>query len=154
MSDPNQTTSPAPHHRGDEPHLLREIIRTYQVLMANFSREVGVPASRLALLQLLAVTEGDLGVMDLARKLGINAAAVTRQVKELERQGLALRQADPGDGRRSTIRLSPEGMKKFAEIHDRSHELERSLASVIGAEETAAAAMVLARLRAFIEGLR
>lgn len=142
------------HHDGDEPHLLREILRTHQVLMAGFSRKVGIPPSRFALMRLLAVTEGDLGVMDLSRLLGVNAAAVTRQVKEMEFEGLVLRRADRRDGRRRYVRLSSKGLKLFGEIHDRGHELERSLSSVIGSDEMAAAAEVLTRLRRFIEGMR
>jgi DNA-binding MarR family transcriptional regulator len=139
------------HHRGDEPHLFREVIRTYQVLMASFSREIGMPASRLALMRLLAIADADVGVMDLARQLGVNAAAVTRQVQEMEGEGLIRRRADPKDGRRSHVRLSSKGRKMFEEIHDRSHELERSLSSAINAEEMAAATAVLVKLRAFFE---
>jgi hypothetical protein len=75
-------------HRGDEPHLLREVFRTYQVLLSGFARKTEMPASRFALMRLLANSEGDVGVTDLARQLGINPAAVTRQVQELEREGL------------------------------------------------------------------
>ena len=64
-------------HRGDEPHLLREVIRTSQVLMAGFSREIGMPASRLAVLRTLAVTDGGAGVMDLARSLGVEPGETT-----------------------------------------------------------------------------
>jgi DNA-binding MarR family transcriptional regulator len=142
------------HHRGDEPHLLREIFRTYQVLMAGFSRKTGMPASRFALMRLLALFDGDLGVMDIARQLGVNAAAVTRQVHELEREGLARRRADARDGRRNYVRLSPKGRKLFAEIHERTHELEESLSSIIGVEEMRDAAIVLTKLRTFVESLR
>lgn len=141
-------------HKGDEPHLLREVIRTYQVLMAGISREIGMPASRLAVLRILAITDGGAGVMDLARSLGINAAAVTRQVQDLERDRLIQRRSDPNDGRRTRLGLSPKGRRLFEEIHERSHALERSLSAAISADEMAAAAAVLAKLRAFVEGLR
>jgi DNA-binding MarR family transcriptional regulator len=141
-------------HQGDESHLLREILRTQQALMAGFSRQVGMPASRFALMRSLASAGEHVGVLDLARQLGINASAVTRQVKELEGEGLARRRADPKDGRRSYVRLSPKGLRLFEEIHERSHELERSLFSVISTEEMAAAATVLVKIRTFILGLR
>ena len=84
-------------HRGDEPHLLREVFRTYQVLMSGFARKTGMPASRFALMRLLALAERDLGVTDLARHLGIDSAAVTRQVQELERERLVGRRVDSRD---------------------------------------------------------
>jgi len=142
----------ARHHRGDEPHLLRELVRAYQTLMAVFARRTGMPAARFGLLRLLAVTEGERGVMDLARELGVNPAAVTRQVQELERAGLVRRRADRQDRRRSHVSLSPKGRRVFAEIHVRTHELERSLAAVLGEEEMRGAARVLGRLRVAVEG--
>jgi len=142
-------------HAGFEPRLLREVIRTHQVLMNGYSREVGMPASRFALMGLLAASLPDaVGIMDLARRLGINAAAVTRQIQELESERLVLRHPDGRDGRRYNIKLSAKGLKLFQAIHNRSHELERSLASAIGPGEMTAAADVLARLRRFLEGLR
>jgi DNA-binding MarR family transcriptional regulator len=138
-------------HRGDEPHLFREIFRTYQVLMAGFSQRVGMPAARFALMRLLAAAAGDVGVMELARRLGINAAAVTRQVQEMEAAGLVRRRAHPRDGRRTAVRLSAKGRRTFAGIHERTHELERALAAALGAAEMRAAAEVLARLRGFVE---
>src|SRR5512137_2005549 len=102
MKIDNKGNPAFPKHTGDEPHLLREIVRAHQVLMAGFSREVGMPASRFALMRVLA--DGDAGVTDLARRLGVNAAAVTRQLQEMEAEGLVRRRADPGDGRRSYVR--------------------------------------------------
>lgn len=142
------------HHRGDEPHLLREVVRTYQVLVTVVSRELGMPASRFALMRALALSESDIGLADLARQLGINPAAVTRQIQELEAERLVKRRADVKDGRRSYVRLSPKGRRQFEEIHERSHELERALSLALGAEAMAAAAKTLANLRIFIERLR
>lgn len=112
-----------------------------------------MPASRFALVRLLVNTDEKVGVMDLARQLGINAAAVTRQVQEMEAEGLVRRRSDPRDGRRSYVRLSPKGFRLFETIHDRGHELERALSAVISADEMAAATAVLAKLRTFIEDL-
>ncbi len=109
-----------------------------------------MPASRFALMRLLAGAGAGVGVMALARRLGINAAAVTRQVKELEAAGLVLRRADPGDGRRSYLKLSAKGSRLFAQIHERSHQLERSFVAQVGDEEVAVAAKVLSELQAFL----
>lgn len=138
-------------HRGDEPHLLREVFRTYQVLMSGFARQMGMPASRFALMRLLALSDNGVGISDLARRLGINPAAVTRQVQELEAGHLVKRRADARDGRRCYVTLSAKGRRQFEEIHERTHELERSLSSALGAGAMAAAATTLANLRTFIE---
>jgi len=150
MNNHNNTTETLAHH-GDELHLLREIFRTNQVLMSQFSRCTGVPASRFALMRLLAVSEGELGIIGIAHQLGINPAAVTRQVQEMEREHLIERSSDAKDGRRSYVKLSPLGMTLFKQIHERTHELERTLASVLSAEDMKSAAEVLSRLRSYIE---
>jgi len=139
------------NHRGTEPHLLREIIRTHQVLMTGFSRGVGVPASRFTLMRLVALAENDIGIMDLARQLGVNPAAVTRQVKEMDMEGLIRRRSDPKDARRSYVSLSPKGLKLFKQIHARSHDLESRLSSLISNEEMRVAVDVLSKLRVFLE---
>jgi len=154
MADPKTRVFDRLRHRGDEPHLLREVFRTYQVLMSGFARQTGMPASRFALMRLLALSENDIGLVELARRLGINPAAATRQVQELEAEHLVKRRADAKDGRRSYVTLSPKGRRRFKEIHERTHEFERSLSSALGTEEMAEAAATLANLRTFLERLR
>lgn len=144
-----------PRHRGDEPHLLREIVRTHQALMAGFSRGAGMPSSRFMVARLLgAAGDEGLGTMELARQLGVNPAAVTRQLNEMAREGLVRRRADPRDRRRSHARLTPRGRAAFEAVHQRAHEFERSMASALGEEEMRAAAALLEKVRAFVERYR
>lgn len=131
--------------------LLREIARVHQALMIGYSREVGVAASKFAVMRQMALGYGNPGVMELARRLGVNPAAVTRQVKELERDGLVLRQDDPTDRRRNFVELSPKGMRLFKEHHDRLQELEHSLAELIGPEDAKVTLKVLSSLRKYLE---
>ena len=140
-------------HRGDEMHLLREVVRTNQALMVAFTRAMGMPASQFALMRLIAAAERGIGVMELAAQLGVNAAAVTRLAQEMERDGLVRRRADARDGRRHYLSLSAKGEKLFRELHDRSHALERELVARIGGEDMKAAAAVLAKLREFVGSL-
>ena len=143
------------HHKGDEPHLLREVMRVHQILLNVFSRQVGMPASRLALMRLLAACHSeDIGIMEIARRLGVNAAAVTRQVKEMETDGLVDRIADARDGRRSYVRLTSEGLRVFEKLHERAHDLERELGLLVNSEEIATAVRVLSQLRGALESLR
>jgi DNA-binding MarR family transcriptional regulator len=143
------------HHKGDESHLLKEIMRTHQALLNVFSREVGMPAARLSLMRLLAISNHEkLGVMQIARQLGIDAAAVTRQVKGMGADGLIERFADPRDARRSFVRLTPEGLRLFQQLHERAHEFEKSLTTVVRREEIATTVRVLSQLRGALEAMR
>ncbi len=142
------------HDTGDESQLLREIVRTNQVLVGGFSRLVGMTASRVALLRLLAIAAPEgAGILKLARQLGINAAAVTRLVKAMEAERLVLRRADASDGRRTCITLSAKGTRTFERLHRHGHELERTLGSIITARDMAVAVKVLTSLRTYLENL-
>jgi len=139
-------------HSGDEPHILREILRTHQTLMNVFSRQVGMPPARLALLRLLANAGLDgLGVMKIARRLSVNAAAITRLVKEMEDRRLVSKRRDSRDGRRSYVRLTRKGQQTFRQIHERGHEFERALGASLGNRDMKTAARVLSELRAALE---
>ncbi len=141
-------------HTGDEPHLFREIIRTQQAVLNVFSRQVGAPAGRLTLMRLLATCNPEaVGIMWIARQLGINAAAVSRQVKAMENEGLVERCADAMDGRRSYIRLNADGFMVFQRLHERAHAFERSLGGAVSAEDMAATIRVLVHVRAALEAL-
>ena len=143
---------PGLRHSGQESHLLREIARTYQALLNVFSRKVGMPASQLTLLRQLASSHPqEMGILDLARGLGIDAAAVSRQVKEMAAQNLVARRPEPQDGRRTLIKLTPEGLRAFHQIHERAHEFEKSLEANLSSAEIATAAKVLEQLRASLE---
>jgi DNA-binding MarR family transcriptional regulator len=130
-------------------------MRVHQAILAVFSREVGVPASRLTILRALA-NAGPTGiaVTGLARRMGVDAAAVSRQVTDLERDGLVERRADAGDARRSLVALTRRGLRAFEDVHDRAHAFERSLAAVTTTEEIATAARVLAEVRRVLEARR
>lgn len=135
----------------DESHLLREIIRTYQVLMSAFMQTIGMPPSRVVLMRLLAKSGGDVASVDLARQLGTKTHVVSRQLSEMEADGLVRIHQDPSDRRRNYFQLSPKGQKAFRASHDRSRQLEHALLSKLGSKEKSIAADVLSRLRSFLE---
>jgi len=142
------------HHAGDEPHLLREIMRTQQAVINVFSRQVGMPAARLALMRLLASCHPQaVGIMWIARQLGVNAAAVTRQVKAMENERLVERRPDARDGRRIQVKLTADGANLFLQLHERAHTLERALGTAVSAEDLAATVRVLGQVRAVLEAL-
>lgn len=140
-------------HRGGEPHLILEIMRTHRALTNIFSRLTGIPFSRAAILRIVALSHpGGTGVLEIARRLNINGAAVTRHIRELEQDGLITRTQDQRDGRRQQVKLSASGLKLFQQIHHGQHELERSFAQGnLKPEEIQTAVKVLSLLRSKLE---
>jgi len=142
------------HHSDDQPHLIREIIRSHQALMGIVTRKIGIPSAKFALLRLLAISyPEEIGVMKLARTLNINAAAVTRQIKTMETEGLVSRLLDSQDGRRNNVILTPDGAKAFETIHKRAHEFEDRLYHSIKPDDLATTLRVLTQVRTTIEEL-
>lgn len=139
-------------HVGDESHLLREIYRTHQSLISNFTRVIGMSASKLAFLRLLAVeAPGELGIADIARMLEINPAAVTRLVQEMEERRWIKRGVDPHDRRRTLVRITRRGREKFLEVHARMHEMEKALGARFERREIEATVRVLSEIRKALE---
>jgi DNA-binding MarR family transcriptional regulator len=138
---------PGVPHRGDEVHLIREVMRTHQSIVTTFARSVGAPASRVGLLRLLAMARGRLGTTDLARRLGVHPAAVTRQLEALEAEDLVVRRGHARDGRRIQVALTPRGLARFRTLHNRGHALERALGAAVEEHEIQTAVRVLRQLR-------
>jgi len=133
------------------PHLFRDIVRTHQVLIGTFSREVGMSAARMGLLRQLADNGcGSLGAADLARALGVTPAIVTRQVQELEADGLLCRRNVPRDKRRSQLSLTSRGRRALAQLHERAHRLQTEVLNGLSDEQIATACHVLSTVRAAI----
>lgn len=142
-------------HRGDELHLLRELYRTQQAMLNVIPRIIGISSSRLALLRLLAVEmPREAGVMEIARRLGINAAAVTRLVREMEEQKWVQRRSDSRDGRRNFVSLTAKGRLQFRKIHERMHAFERSVGEKLDLEDVQATIRVLGALRGALDQYR
>jgi len=134
------------------PHLFQEIVRTHQVLIGAFSLEVGMSSGRMMVLrQLQDVEDGSMGVVDVARALGVTPAIVTRQVQELEAEGLVRRSSSSRDRRRSLLHLTARGRRVFDRLHARAHELQAMVLDGLTDEETATACHVLRSLRAAIQ---
>ena len=91
--------------------------------------------------------------MWIARQLGVNASAITRQMKTMEIERLVERCADAQDGRRSRVKLTDEGLEFFQHVHERAHDFEEALSNAASAEDMAATVRVLTHLRTALEAL-
>ncbi|MBI1854260.1 MAG: MarR family transcriptional regulator [Chloroflexi bacterium] len=103
MSESTKQMREGLSHSGGESHLLREIVRTQQVLMATFSREVGLPMARLGLMRLLAVSDdGRRSHITLSKKGAILFSKFHNRSHQLE--AALARQLNP-DELAATIRV-------------------------------------------------
>ncbi len=70
---------------------------------------VTISSAQAGMLMALKMRDG-LSMNQMSEIISIDNAAVTRHVDDLERKGLARREADAGDRRKTIIRIMPEGI--------------------------------------------
>jgi DNA-binding MarR family transcriptional regulator len=88
--------------------LVQQIARVYYEILPVFERYVGMSKARWGILMLLWRI-GELSQATLQQRLRVDGAAITRQVKQLEEEGLVLRRSDPQDNRFTLVDLTETG---------------------------------------------
>lgn len=97
---------------------------------------LAVTSTQLAALVRIAADEGCL-LTELAAGLGLNKSAVTTLARRLERQGLAVREADAADGRATSLWLTDAGRRAVAAAGPLLADLDARLTEALTAEEAA-----------------
>ncbi|MCU1366783.1 MAG: GCN5-related N-acetyltransferase [Ilumatobacteraceae bacterium] len=67
------------------------------------------------------------GVLGLRRRLGLDSGYVSRMLRQLETEGLAVVEPDPNDGRQRTVRLTRAGRREWRRLDERSERLAQRL---------------------------
>lgn len=114
--------------------LVQELARTYHEVGVAFERETGMSRSRLHLLASLRGGD-ELSQAALQNLLGVDGAAITRQVKQLEGDGLVIRRANPEDHRFTLVALTPQGKKVADGVVRKRDAFEAKLGSVINSKD-------------------
>jgi len=116
----------------DSQHLLfiQQLGRSYRAFVAGFEAHTGQSMARWRILLLLD-REGETSQKRLVRELGIDPAALTRQLKALEAAGLVERHSDSQDARITNVALTPAGSSAVESTMARRNEyLEWALADL------------------------
>jgi DNA-binding MarR family transcriptional regulator len=108
-------------------HLYRDLLRFYE-------RRLGMSQSRVMLLHELMHT-GEISQTELAQRLGMEAALITRFAKQMEASGLLSRRVDPQDNRFTLVTLTPTGQEVFQQMMLFSREFEARLVEGLSENE-------------------
>jgi len=126
--------------------LVQQVARTYYDLLPAFERHVGMSKARWQVFMLL-YREGELSQAVLQQRLRVDGAAITRQVKQLEEEGLVLRRADPHDNRFTLVSLTDAGRQIAASMSGKRESFEVLATAGISAEEMALMRRCLQHIR-------
>jgi DNA-binding MarR family transcriptional regulator len=89
----------------------------------------------------------ELSQAELQKRLGVDGAVVTRLVKQLEREGLITRRADPTDNRFTLVTLTERAYRLAEDRLGRRQKLQTSLMDGINREDVECMKGVLAHMR-------
>lgn len=125
---------PTPEHPLQHTSVFLRLGKAYNASTQAFEALTGVRAPAWRLLFLIHLTPG-IGQKSLIRMIRVDPGSITRQLKELERQGLILRAADPLDARMVRVRLSVRGKAQVRRILQlRAQFLQRMLDGIPAAD--------------------
>jgi DNA-binding MarR family transcriptional regulator len=125
-------------------HRLQRLLGSRRPWVA-LGRAAAVDLSQQEMQVLLVLHDGEAHSMaELAQQAGMDAAAVSRQVRSLEERGLVVRRSSPVHGRVVLIEPSHEGLVCARRLHDlRDRHLLDALASWAPEERDALGQLVL-----------
>lgn len=110
-------------------HLHRDMSRA-------FSQQMGISFSRLLLLHELWHAE-EISQSELAGRLSMEGALLTRFAKQMEAAGLITRRVDPRDNRYSLVSLAPAGQQTLEEMGSLADAFESQLLEGVSKDDLA-----------------
>lgn len=126
--------------------ILQHLGNTYYDLAAAFERHMGMTRARWGILNRLS-REESLTQATLAQRLHVDAAAITRQVKQLEAEGLVTRWSAPEDNRFTVVALTPQGREFVTAHRSVRDEFERIATTGLSVEDIEHMRACLLRMR-------
>jgi DNA-binding MarR family transcriptional regulator len=115
-------------------------------LRQGFARSIGMGAQRVQILVRLH-RNGETSHSDLRQALGVDAASMTRLVKQLENDALVRRRVDPADNRYTLASLTPAGARLAAELRLRHQTYQERLLEGVSKQDQERVLRTLRRLR-------
>lgn len=96
----------------------------------TYEREYGLTMTQWRVMAVLGETPGLTGT-ELVSRTALDKVAVSRAAAALVTRGLLERQAEPQDGRRSTLYLTDEGLKVYKDVIPQAVKFEQDLLAAL-----------------------
>ncbi len=128
------STGPTPTEGAGGDSILQHLGQTYHEVVTSFERFMGMSRPRWAILNRLSREESITQAV-LAQRLRVHAAAITRQVKQLEAEGLVTRWSHPEDNRYTVVALTAQGRESVERLRSDRDAFERIVTAGLDADE-------------------
>ena len=126
-------------------------VRGFRSQLDERLRRMGQSVSRMETLAAIMNMPGPRSQTDVARRLRVEGATVTRMIDILEKEGLVLRTPDPADRRVNLISITPAGEAVLAEIFAVYDQLRGHVLADLGLDEREEMHRLLDRMLARID---
>lgn len=130
---------------------MREILKLFTTLLGMDLRSYGVTAGQWQFLRALWELDGR-SQRELGEELNITSAATVFAVNILERDGLATREPDPDDSRRSLIFLTLKGHQLRGQLKPFARQIHMDAFEGFSNEDISQLDILLGRLKDNLEG--
>lgn len=153
MTTPTAPTLPEKSAGSEEvagDSLLQLLAQTYHEVVTSFERFMGMSRARWAILNRLSRVES-MTQAALAQRLRVDAAAVTRQVKQLEAEGMVTRWSYPEDNRFTVVALTEHGRHSVEQLRSEREAFEQIATTGLTLEEIDHMRRCLAHMRHNLE---
>jgi DNA-binding MarR family transcriptional regulator len=132
--------------RKNEEEISILLTHLYRDMSRAISQNAGLSFSRLLVFHEL-MHEGELSQAELQKRLGMEGALVTRFVKQMEKDGLVSRRADPNDNRYTLVALTQKGREAMEKLESLRSKSENELLKGVGKKEKAVLVSALNKIQ-------
>ncbi|MEQ9639347.1 MAG: MarR family winged helix-turn-helix transcriptional regulator [Alphaproteobacteria bacterium] len=130
---------------------MRLVNLTAKPFNLRFSKQYSLTLNEWRVMMALASYPG-LAAHELAQLIGIDKMSISRAVRRMTSMGRISRDPDPGDRRRTLLRLTPDGREVFLAIAPAAKTRERTLFSALSDTEERQLRRLLRKLEDTVRG--
>ncbi|MEW4370774.1 MarR family winged helix-turn-helix transcriptional regulator [Paenibacillus kandeliae] len=130
--------------------ILYQIQGLQRQLSCTFEKCAGISASRLQLLCHLYQSD-EISQSSLQKLVGIDHAAITRHLKQLEVEQIVVRRSNPQDNRITLVQLTDMGREKIISFRQEREQYVEQMLSGFNEQEQQQLSSMLQRINANIE---
>jgi len=130
---------------------LHNTSRAWKAAIDRRLKYLGMSQASWTTIATIAKTEAPMSQIELANKLGIEAATMVTMIDRLSKAGLILREASPVDRRVKLIVLTEEGKALFAKVKREADIFRTELLADIDAKKLLVATELLEHLQRVTE---
>ncbi|MCZ8520485.1 MULTISPECIES: MarR family winged helix-turn-helix transcriptional regulator [Paenibacillus] len=139
--------------QAEEASIFDRLVALNKQIATNFERCTGVSPSRFRLLQMLYHAE-EISQTALQKEVGIDHAAVTRHLKQLEADGVVTRRTNPADNRITLVRLTEQGRGEIIAYKEEKARFVARMLQDFSEEERRLLADMLDRMLTRTDGIQ